>query len=781
MFSVKRQTQHEGLSERAVEILRLLTEGLSDREIAERLVITLNTVKWYNRQIYSILGVGSRTQAVARAHELQLFVQSNSPEPSSQLFSRSPKYTLPAETTPFIGRAREIAIAKQQLESARLLTLIGTPGTGKTRLALRVAQEVAASFRHGAYFIPLAPISDPGLVLNTIASVIGVNDTSDRALILTLKQSLRERQILLVLDNFEQVLPAAPQVSELLTAAPLLKILATSREPLHLYGEQRYPVPPLELPDPEQFNPQELARCESIALFLQHAHQVKPKFALTTENALDVAKICVRLEGLPLAIELAAARINLLTPRTLLTRLSSRLDTLTGGAHDLPVRQRTLRNTIAWSYTLLHEAEKTLFARLAVFHGGCSLEAIETVCGENLAMDIFEGLASLVDKSLIQQKETTGGEPRFIMLETIHEYAWERLDESGTSELMRKRHAQYFADLTTHAQRYLRQSGYDYWFPALTLERDNLRTALDWSLSGGIAEFGLRLVDNLHDFWFYEGYHKEGLRWTELALEHLNEAEPLLQVGVLTTAGALSYAQQAPEQGLRYFEQALALARQAGNPGATAWSLIFVAHSMCHIINRTEQSDETAFAMCEEGLSIFRKTEDKVGLAQGLNMLGNMHNIRGNQAFARLAYEECLQVCRETGERRREMLMLANLSTVAVNLGNHADARKLAYQGLQLSRDIGFTYMTVLELGRAIPAALVGMGRVEQAACLLGASAALQESMNIRQQPTNLPDAERTEARVRQQLDEPEFQLAYEAGRRMSLEEAVAFALKELA
>lgn len=778
MFSMKNQPQPEGLSKRSSEILGLLAKGLSDREIAERLVLTLNTVKWYNRQIYSVLGVESRTQAVARARELQLLHQSNPLELATPTLPRPPQDALPAETTPFIGRRYEIEAVKHQLASARLVTLTGTPGTGKTRLALRVAQEVAVSFPNGGYFIPLASLSDPELVLNSIANALGVNDTADRALILALKQSLRESQILLVLDNFEHLLPAAPQISELLAAAPLLKILATSREPLHLYGEQRYPVPPLALPDHTHLNPQGLASCESIALFLQHARAMKPDFAMTDENALEIAQICVRLEGLPLAIELAAARIKFLNPRTLLARLSSRLDTLTGGAHDLPVRQRTLRNTIEWSYNLLHEGEKTLFARLAIFHGGCSLEAIEIVCGETLGMNVFDGLESLVDKNLVQQKETTNGEPRFAMLETIREYALEQLGASGTTDLMRKRHTRYFADLTTHAQRFLRQAGYAYWFSVLTLEQDNLRAALDGSLSGNNPEFGLRMVAALQDFWFYEGYHNEGVRWTELALRRLSEAEPSLQVGVLTTAGMLSYARQEPEPGLRYYEQALAVAHQLENPQALAWSLIFVAHSMCHTSNRTEQSDETAVAMCEEGVSIFRATGNLVGLAQGLNMLGNIHSIRGHLLLAHAAYQACLHVCRETGERRREMLMLANLSTVAVNLGNFVDARKLTCQFLQLSREIGFTYMTVLELGRAIPATLVSMGRLEQAARLLGASAALQDSMNIRQQPTNLPDVERTEARVRQQMEETEFRLAYEGGHSMSLEEAISFAIK---
>jgi DNA-binding CsgD family transcriptional regulator len=340
MVMQEEQAPYEGLSKRGLEILRLLAEGLSDREIGERLMMTVNTVKWYNRQIYSVLGVGGRTQAIARARELQLLDggQVSTLPPANG--RRPQRHNLPVETTRFIGRQQELEAIKRLLESARLLTLVGPPGTGKTRLALHTAWDMAGTqperFRDGIYYVSLAPISDPALVANTIAAAIGVNEASGQPILETLKQVLRDSRMLLILDNFEHLLPGAMQLAELLAAAPLLKVLATSREPLHLYGEQEYAVPPLGLPDPLHVDLESVAACESVALFLQQARTVRPDFALTAENVLDIARICVRLEGLPLAIELAAARIKLLPPRILLARLANPLDTLKGGASNLP-------------------------------------------------------------------------------------------------------------------------------------------------------------------------------------------------------------------------------------------------------------------------------------------------------------------------------------------------------------------------------------------------------------------------------------------------------------
>jgi predicted ATPase/DNA-binding CsgD family transcriptional regulator len=769
MPSQKWQAPYDGLSKRAVEILRLLAEGLSDREIAERLVMTINTIKWYNRQIYSILGVGSRTQAIARARELQLLDEDNAGAPPAPTIRRPPKHNLPVETTQFIGRKYEKEVIQRLLETAHLLTLVGPPGTGKTRLALQVAREVADTFQEGVYFVSLAPINDPSLVTNTIAGAIGVNETQDQPLIETLKHVLRERHLLLILDNFEHLLSAATQISELVSAAPQLKVLATSREPLHLYGEQEYTVPPLELPDPEHLDPQALADCESVALFMQQARAVRSDFELTAENALDVAKICVRLEGLPLAIELAAARTKLLAPRTLLDRLVSRLDTLTGGPHNVPARQQTLLNTIEWSYNLLNEGEKMLFVRFAIFRGGCSLEAIEAVCSTELAADVFDSLESLVNKSLIQQKELSSGEPRFVMLEMLHEYAWKRLEASGEGQAMSRHHAVYFMELAERAEPELRQAQQRYWFRQLKTEHENVRAALKWSLGGGDVTLGARLAGAFYLFWYARGHHIEGRQWTQQLLGRLDEVSPIYQSKLVVAAGHIVMLYDL-EIAKRCFDRALHISRDLGDRIGMAWSLTFMGYAMMG-------EKDAAIAVTEEGLSLFRALNHKPGIAQALNIIGEIANFNGDDDRARRAYEECLVVAQETGETRRIRFMFGNLVHLAQHEGDHERALELAEQNLQLALELDNN----LDLAESLAdlAGPMGMtGRPEQAARLFGTWEAAMERMGAVPQQADMPDLERNIAAVRAQLDPATFESAWAVGRSMSLEQAVISTLE---
>jgi predicted ATPase/DNA-binding CsgD family transcriptional regulator len=770
MTSLTQPSQPKGLSKRAVEILRLLAEGMSDREIAERLVMTINTVKWYNRQIYSVLDVGSRTQAIARARELHLLRQEDESAPSFLIAHRAPKHNLPVETTRFIGRKHEIVVVKRLLDTAHLLTLVGPPGTGKTRLALQIAWEVADIFRDGVYFAPLAPISDPTLVMNTIASAIGAPESPNQPLIETVQQALRGSHMLLIVDNFEHLLPAATHISALLSAAPHLKVLATSREPLHLYGEQEYSVPPLELPDSEHLDIQTLADCESIALFMQHARAVRPDFELTAENALDVAKICVRLEGLPLAIELAAARIRLLTPRTLLARLSSRLDTLTGGAQDLPARQQTLHNTIAWSYNLLSEGEKKLFARLAVFQGSRSLDAIGAVCSADLPMDVFDGIESLVNKSLIQQKELPDGDSRFTMLETLHEYAWERLRASGEAQTMQRRHAEYFVQLAERAEPELRQAQQWHWFRLLESEQENLRTALTWSLDDGDRTLGVRLAGALCLFWFACGYHTEGRQWTQQLLDQLDTVPTMYHAKLLITAGHMAWLYDL-DAARRYFDRALHISRELGDNVNSAWSLIFMGYSMMRDM-------EAAITVTEEGLSLFRDLNHKPGIAQALNIIGEIARFMGDDDRARRAYEECLVVSQETGETRRIRFMFGNLTFLAQHDGDYERARDLARQGLGLALEMN-NQLDIADSLASLAGVMALTGQPEQAARLLGAWDAALERMGASSQPADQPKLDRTIATARAQLAPEIFEAAWAEGRAMSLEQAVATTLAQ--
>jgi predicted ATPase/class 3 adenylate cyclase len=452
---------------------------------------------------------------------------------------------LPLQPTPLVGREREVAeIADRvQSEGARLLTLTGPGGTGKTRLALQAAADLLEEFEDGVFFVALATITDPELVPSTIAVPLGVKESAEQPLTESLRGYLREKQLLLVLDNFEQVLESAPLVGELVAACPKLKILATSRIALRLYGEQEYSVPPLALPDPRVLPPLEvLTQYEAVRLFLERARAVRAEFSVTNENAPAIAEICARLDGLPLAIELAGARVRILPPQKMLERLSNRLKLLKGGARDLPTRQQTLRGAIDWSHDLLEEEEKILFGRLSVFSGGRTLEAIEEICDPEGDLDALEGVESLVEKSLLRQEEGPNGEPRFVMLETVHEYAREKLQESGEAEKFKLAHAEYFLALAEETEPELKGSG-ERWLEHLEAEHDNFRAALDWTPQPGDTDLALRLGGALMMFWDIRGHYSEGRRWLEKALAQDRHAPAAVRAKALGCLGRLAWQQ----------------------------------------------------------------------------------------------------------------------------------------------------------------------------------------------------------------------------------------------
>ncbi|MDX1417671.1 MAG: BTAD domain-containing putative transcriptional regulator, partial [Candidatus Promineifilaceae bacterium] len=433
-----------------------------------------------------------------------------------------PRHNLPVQTTTFIGREVELAAIERLLldeEEYRLLTLVGPGGTGKTRLALAAAAEAHDHFPDGVYFVSLATANDAAQVPKVIAETFGIIEKPHEPLAETLQEYFRHQQMLLILDNFEHVLDAASLVNALLQVAPHLTILTSSREALRLSGEQEYQVPPLALPEPGQIEAlPDLLEVESIALFVNRTRASSSNFELTAENAGAVAGICRRLDGLPLAIELAAARIKLFTPRQLLQRLQNRLGLLVAGPRDLPDRQRTLRDTIDWSYHLLEEMEKQLFARLAVFSGGCTVEAVEVICDFEPVGDPLSALGSLLDKSLLYQRVGPAGEPRFYMLETIGEYARERLKQREEEEPLRRRHAEYYVALAETAEPQLRLADQALWMDRLESEHDNLRGALSWLLAQDPIS-GLRLGAAIGHFWHVRAHHSEGRVWLAKFLE----------------------------------------------------------------------------------------------------------------------------------------------------------------------------------------------------------------------------------------------------------------------
>ena len=432
---------------------------------------------------------------------------------------------LPIQPTPFIGREKEVAAVLHELlrEDVRLVTLTGPGGVGKTRMALYVAEQLRAHFADGIWFVSLAPISDPDLVIHTITQALGLWEAGEQSMLEQLQVFLRERQVLLLLDNFEQVIRAAMHVADLLSSCPHLKVLVTSREVLHVRAEHEFPVPRLSLPDPKCLpDLVALSQYEAVTLFIQRAQAVRPEFQVTNANAQAVAEICVRLDGLPLAIELAAVRIKLLPPQALLTRLGQRLQLLTGNARDVPARQQTLRSTIQWSYDLLDAQEQQLFCLLSTFVGGGTLEAVEEVSAAlgDTTLPVLDGVASLIDKNLLQQTVQEGEEVRLLMLETVREYGWEALAKLQEREAIQAAHAAYYLALAEEAELALGGPQELLWLERLGREYDNLRAALHWlrlqgsRVEGGgeAAEQAVRLETALSWFWTLRGYQNDGRR-----------------------------------------------------------------------------------------------------------------------------------------------------------------------------------------------------------------------------------------------------------------------------
>lgn len=762
----------ESLTWREHEILSLLAEHKTNREIGAALNIEPTTVKWYNTQIYGKLGVKNRREAAAAAKALGLL-----DEPSKPV--APPPQNLPAPVTSFVGRVAELAQLTGLLgePAIRLLTLTGPPGTGKTRLAREAASRLLDRFKDGVCFVALAPISDSSLVASLIAESLGVQQSPTQSLTETLKRALREKQLLLLLDNYEHVLEAAPLVSELLAATPYLKVMVTSREVLHLYGEHVFPVPPLTLPDLKHLEPPSaLARYEATALFVDRARAADMGIQFSGENARAAAEICVRLDGLPLAIELVASRVRLLSPHALLGKLEDRLEAVKDGMLDLHPRHRTLRATIGWSYDLLDEDEQRLFARLAVFHGGCTLEAAAAVCGDSLAADVSAGLESLLNKNLLQREDGSDGEPRFVMLETIREYARERLEQSGEAVTVQRRHADYFVALAERAETHLLGENQGYWYAKLAAEHDNIRAALAWSLDSGEAEPGLRMAGALWRFWYYQGYVPEGTGWVErlLALENAGAASPEARARALLSGGTLAFFLPASyeQQGEDWCREALQLAQELEETALAARAMIRLAGFLV----KKPDTYEEGMAFVEQSLALYQQLDDSAGVAFALNTTGELARERGDYVKAATAYEEFLRLVRQLGDRSRETVALLNLAYVTQQQGDSARAEALSREGLTLSRNLGSEPMAVgFLIALAGPASATD--RLKRAARLLGAARALNEKLGLAENPADQIEFERYLAATREQLDETAFESAWGEGRAMSYQRAAAYAL----
>ncbi len=600
-------------------------------------------------------------------------------------YLRLPAHGIPAQPTPLIGREREVRLVRDQLArpDVRLLTLTGPAGTGKTRLALQAAVELAHNVRDGAVLVNLAPISDPRLVTSEIARALGIReDRGGLALLESLKLALHDKQLLLVLDNFEQVTDAAPQIADLLGACPTLKVLSTSRATLRLRWEHEIAVPPLAVPELRRLPPlDELSLVPSIALFIERAQAVTPEFRLIEANAAAVAEICVRLDGLPLAIELAAARVKLFSPAAILARLERRFDLLRADTQDRPGRHQTLRAALDWSYQLLPPPEQRLLRRMAVFVGGCTLDAAAHVT-ESPRLD---ELASLVDKSLLRQIATADGETRCYMLETVRQYALEQLTESGEHEELRVRHAAWCLKLAETAEPELVGPRQVSWLERLEREHDNLRAALRWCIDRGDAEMGARLGGALWRFWSIRGYPREGRSWlTELRTLGSAQRTTPAHAKVLAGAGRLAYDQGDYVASRALHEESLAIRRELDDAPA-------IARSLGHLGDVAHQLGDyaAAQALFQESLATMRAVGDRHGIAELLDKLGLTVRCLGDYDRARALYEEALALVRALGDPLREALILNNLGRVAYYQADYTSARALHEASLRLRRKVG--------------------------------------------------------------------------------------------
>jgi predicted ATPase/DNA-binding CsgD family transcriptional regulator len=607
---------------------------------------------------------------------------------------RPPARGIPAQPTPLIGRDQEIRLVRDQLmrPEVRLLTLTGPAGTGKTRLALEAAGELFDAIGDGAFLVNLAPISDPSLVISEIARALGIHEEVDGSSLLdNLKAALQDKHVLLVLDNFEQVVDAAPHIADLLAACPTLKVLSTSRATLRLRWEHEIAVPPLGLPTLGHLpSLDHLSLVPSVALFIERAQAVTPEFRLTDDNAAAIAEICVRLDGLPLAIELAAARVKLFSAAAILARLGRRFDLLRADTQDRPDRHHTLRAALDWSYLLLPAHEQRLLRAMAVFVGGCTLEAVERIVG----MSALEGIASLLDKSLVRQ-DRQAHDTRLSLLETVRQYALEQLGISAELGETQLRHAEYCVELAEAAERELVGPDQVQWFERLEREHDNLRAGLRWCIENQAADMGARLGGSLWHFWSTRGYPREGRTWlSELRILVGSQGRTAAHAKLLAGAGRLAYDQGDYAAARAFHVESLALGRELDDLPAVARSLGQlgdVAHQLGDY--------PTAQSLFEESLVILRQLNDRHGVAEALNKLGLTVRCLGDYAAARALYEEALGIGRELGDRGWEALVLNNLGRAAYYQGDFAAAHALHEQSLAIRRQVGDRRGTATSLG----------------------------------------------------------------------------------
>ena len=836
----------EPLTRRESEILALLAQGYSAPEIAQQLTLALSSVKWYVQQVYGKLGVNNKQRAIIRAGELGLL------EPRSLAASvhSIPKHNLPSQLTSFIGRKKEIDQIKKRLEKHRLVTLTGSGGVGKTRLSIQVASELLNEYPHGVWLVELAPLTDPSLVAQTVCAALDVTPQGNILALSALVNYLKSKNLLLVIDNCEHLIDACAQLCDsLLHACPSLRIIASSREALGVEGESAYRVPSLSLPNPNG-GLQTMGESEAVKLFTDRAQAVLPEFELTEINAPFVVQICQRLDGIALAIVLAASRVKLLNLEQIASRLDNAFRLLTGGSRTSLPRHQTLRALIDWSYDLLSEEEKAVLRYLSVFVGGWTLESAESVCDNPKILDL---LAHLVDKSLVTVDFEHGGQPRYYLLETIRQYAHEKLIESGKNHQTRDRHLDYFLRLAQKAEPELYGNRQIEWLQKLEDDKENLHAALEWSLKADIPA-GRQLAGAIWWYWDISGQISEGYKWLVLMLEAGSDSYNSTYAKLLAEAGWLAGLLGFPEKKKEFAEKSVALYQELGNEVGIAiplitlgsiasqnsdysratqllneslnsfalaqnkWGIAFV-RSMLGITAEDQGNFEQAQIFYQESLEVFRSIGDMEGFAWALYLMGGLAHRQEDYDRAIELYEQALEVERMVKSKPVKSWILNSLAVLLIYSGNYEKGTLLLEEAVEIQRKMGTQVPLSYSLQRmgwgasiqgeyrkaqrlyseslllsqqlsdkgSVAECLVHVGQLvatggslEKFVLLLGMAEGIVPDIQTELYPIHRTETEKYITNARAALGSETYAAMYEAGRQMSLDEAVAYALQEM-